>query len=381
MNKVITINLGGNAYPLEEGGYDLLSAYLDAAAMRLQANPDRDEILSDIEGAIAEKFRPLLGGHKTVVLTKEVATVLAEMGPIEADGEAGQPGQQGAPGAAGGTGCAGKETTGSPRRLYRIREGEMLAGVCNGIAAYFNVDPTLVRLAFVMLTFMWGTGVLAYFVMAIVVPEACSPEEKAAASGNPPTAQEFIRRAKAGYYEAMKNFPAPNARRAWSRLFRRDWRCFAGRWRHPGREDWTGPATVGYPHLGLWLPVFSVLIGLATVGWISVSVSLLATGTFFGRALPDNVPMWLAVLLLCLTYGMLVGPLKAARHWGYKSWGRPGVTWSLVLFLDALVWLLVVAVLAGLAIHFLPAVRDAVHGLPALAQQAGDDVRTWWNGK
>ncbi len=97
MNKVITINLGGTAYQLEEGGYDALRAYLETAAARLQRNPDRDEILSDIERAIAEKFRALLGSDKTVVETKEVAAVLAEMGPIEADsGEAADPGASGA---------------------------------------------------------------------------------------------------------------------------------------------------------------------------------------------------------------------------------------------------------------------------------------------
>src|SRR5580658_2963415 len=85
MNKVITINLGGTAYQLEEGGYDALRAYLETATARLQGNPDRDEILLDIERAIAEKFRALLGSYKTVVVTKEVAAVLAEMGPIEAD--------------------------------------------------------------------------------------------------------------------------------------------------------------------------------------------------------------------------------------------------------------------------------------------------------
>src|SRR6516225_819785 len=85
MNKVITINLGGNAYQLEEGGYDALRSYLETAAMRLQGNPDRDEILSDMELAIAEKFRALLASHKNVVETKEVATVLAEMGPVEAE--------------------------------------------------------------------------------------------------------------------------------------------------------------------------------------------------------------------------------------------------------------------------------------------------------
>jgi len=177
MNKVITINLGGNAYQLEEGGYDTLRAYLETATAQLQHNPDRDEILSDIERAIAEKFRALLASHKTVVETKEVAAVLAEMGPIEAEpGEASRPGASSAGATSGTSGqkTAGEEKAagsgGTPRRLYRIQEGAMIAGVCNGIAAHMNIDPTLVRLAFVLLTIFWGTGLLVYVVMAIVVP-------------------------------------------------------------------------------------------------------------------------------------------------------------------------------------------------------------------
>src|ERR1700728_3782840 len=86
MNKVTTINLGGNAYQLEEGGYEALRAYLETANARLQGNPDREEILSDIEQAIAEKFRALLNNFKTVIEAREVDTILAQMGPIEADG-------------------------------------------------------------------------------------------------------------------------------------------------------------------------------------------------------------------------------------------------------------------------------------------------------
>jgi hypothetical protein len=95
MNKVITINLGGNAYQLEEAGYDALRAYLEAAATQLAGNPDRDEILSDIERAIAEKFRAILASYKTVVETREVETVLKEMGPIDSDTSA-EPGSTGA---------------------------------------------------------------------------------------------------------------------------------------------------------------------------------------------------------------------------------------------------------------------------------------------
>jgi phage shock protein PspC (stress-responsive transcriptional regulator) len=382
MNKVITINLDGNAYSLEEGGYDALRAYLETAAARLQGNPDRDEILSDIERAIGEKFRGLLAGHKTVVVTKEVAAVLAEMGPIEADpGVAASPG---AGGTAGASRVAGEDraapTGGKPRRLYRIHEGAMIAGVCNGLAAYVNVDPTLVRLAFVVMTMLWGTGVLVYLVMAIVVPEAVSPEEKAAASGDPSTAQEFIRRAKEGYYEAMKGFPDRKARREWNRRFKRDMRANADQWRHNWHCYWANHFPV-HPGMGFALPLISLLHGATKILWLCALISLLATGTVFGAALPANVPVWVAALLLLITYGIVACPLKIARRVCYQGLGQANWTWSFVFLLDAVVWLAVVAAFLWLAVHYFPELREAVHGLPSLAHQAADDIRTWWNAK
>ena len=56
------------------------------------------------------------------------------------------------------------------KRLYRIEDGKKVAGVCGEIAEYFNVDPTLIRLLWVMLFFMAGTGLLAYFVAALIMP-------------------------------------------------------------------------------------------------------------------------------------------------------------------------------------------------------------------
>ena len=387
MNKVITINLGGTAYQLEEGGYDALRAYLETATARLQGNPDRDEILSDIERAIAEKFRALLGSYKTVVVTKEVAAVLAEMGPIEADpGEAADPGASGAGARAARAArtAAGEEQAagrgGTPRRLYRIHEGAMIAGVCNGIAAYVNVDPTLVRLAFVLLTLFWGTGLFVYAVMVFVVPEARSPEEKAAASGARLTAQEFIRRAKEGYYEAMKGFPDRKARREWKRRFKREMRANADQWRYNWHSYWAEHAPV-HPGMVFALPLFSVLHGAVTVLWICALISLLATGTVFGLALPANVPVWVAAVLLFIVYGILTWPLKMARRACYRGFGRPIWAWPFVFLLDAVVWLAVVAALLWLAVHYFPELREAVRSIPSLAHQALDDIRAWWKGK
>ena len=57
------------------------------------------------------------------------------------------------------------------KRLYRTREGRVVAGVCAGIAAYFGIDPTLVRLVVALFTIFGGAGVLLYLVAWIVIPE------------------------------------------------------------------------------------------------------------------------------------------------------------------------------------------------------------------
>ena len=57
------------------------------------------------------------------------------------------------------------------KRLSRTREGRVVAGVCAGIAAYFGLDPTLVRLAFAVFTIFGGAGILIYLIAWIVVPE------------------------------------------------------------------------------------------------------------------------------------------------------------------------------------------------------------------
>lgn len=57
------------------------------------------------------------------------------------------------------------------KKLYRSSEKDsMIGGVCGGLAEYFNVDPTLIRLLWVLLALVFGGGVLAYIIFWIVVP-------------------------------------------------------------------------------------------------------------------------------------------------------------------------------------------------------------------
>ena len=56
------------------------------------------------------------------------------------------------------------------KKLHKSNTQKMVAGVCGGIAEYFNIDPTLVRLGFLAFSFMFGSGLLVYIVAAIVIP-------------------------------------------------------------------------------------------------------------------------------------------------------------------------------------------------------------------
>ena len=65
----------------------------------------------------------------------------------------------------------------SGKRLYKSKTEKKISGVCGGLAKYFDVDPTLVRLAWVVLALCGGSGLLAYIIAAIIIPE--EPNEPA----------------------------------------------------------------------------------------------------------------------------------------------------------------------------------------------------------
>lgn len=393
MNKVITVNLNGNAYQLEENGYEVLRAYLDGAAAKLAGNPDREEIMSDIEQAIADKLRALLGPYKTVATTAQIEGITAEMGPVEAAPEAAGGGTRPDPETGGPDRAKEAAESGPAKRLYRLYNGAMISGVCNGMAAYFNLDPTIVRLVFIVITiFSGGTAILAYIIMAFVIPEARTEAEKNAARGATSfTAQEFIRRARAGYYEGMKGFPDREAWREWSRKFKADMRTWrqSFKWEaHRGAYAWQRhwqSYWAEHPHLetgwGMALPILTLFNAVLAVFFIVAVVSLLTSGTLAGQAPPAGMPVWLCIVLLLIAYNLIVWPLKAARHAFYYHgiFGcRPGPR-VLVSLWDSLVWLAFLGVLAWLACGHFPQLQEAVRNIPAVFHDAVDSVRHWWS--
>ena len=63
------------------------------------------------------------------------------------------------------------------KRLYKLDKGKMIDGVCGGIAEYFNIDPSLVRLGWILFSVCGGSGILAYIIAALVIPRKRDDEQ------------------------------------------------------------------------------------------------------------------------------------------------------------------------------------------------------------
>jgi len=363
MRKVTTINLNNNAYQIDEDGYDALRAYLDNAARALANNPDREEILADLEQAIADKCRLTLGAHKTVVSGAEVQRILKEMGPVTSgDGsDAGDDAGATADAAFGATATASQGAGYQPRRLYRIREGMHWAGICTGIAAYVGVEVHLVRLAVILITVFTGffPGLIIYAVLAFILPIATTSQEVAAAHGQPFNAQELIDRVK------KKHEDFRSERQAWRerRRMRRE-----ARWWAPPMAPHQGQPAPGYaarvtgsvllPILtvmsAVWFAAFAII--MYSIWWAHRHGGLGAwpPGVFHGD--PD-IPRWAAYAAVLAVYALLAIPIGAGRRAAlyYANGGRPhgwAHAWA------GMLWFAIVAVLFLIAMYQLPQLQD-----------------------
>jgi phage shock protein PspC (stress-responsive transcriptional regulator) len=350
MQKVISINLNGNAYQLDDTAYEALRAYLDRAEAVLTDNPDQAEIVADLEQAIAEKCNKVLGPHKTVVTAAEIEQVLKEMGPVESGTDkAGEVrGDQGA-----GTNDQAKSDTGAPKRLYQIREGAMISGVCNGLAAYLGIDVTIVRIIFVVLSVITkGAWIGVYFLAMFIIPYAHTSEQRAAAHGLPFNAQEVIDQAKknlAGFKVQSHDW-----KRHWRRQ-QRHWRQHVRRHKRREEQWWDGDREHGAYASQVLAGVMTPILGLYGAGLFVLLmfalVSLAKTGAVFGWMLPMGVPVWVGIVGLVVLFHVLGSPVRLSRHGPFAVWnGFLGFGFTLFAF-----WL---------AYTYVPEVRDFVRNLP-----------------
>jgi len=178
MKKTIKISLQGTVFFIDEDAYPELKQYLSDIGNRFASGEEREEILQDIETRIAEIFTERLGGKREVVTGEDVAAMIALLGRPEdiSDHQA-----EGASSSGTAPGEAGK----ARKLLYRDPDNAVLGGVCSGLGTYFNTDPVWFRMAFILLTLVYGSSLLVYLVMWLIVPEARSTVQRLEMKGEP----------------------------------------------------------------------------------------------------------------------------------------------------------------------------------------------------
>ncbi len=182
MKKNISINISGIIFHIEEDGYETLRKYLDSVNKYFASFEDNSEILSDIEGRIAEIFLSKLNDGKQVITAEDVSSLMATMGSVsdfkaaEEQEFAGEPAretqQQKAYSSSSSASTASK-------KLFRDDRRKILGGVCAGLAHYFNIDPVWPRVLFALLVLgSYGGLLLLYIILWIALPVATDLEEE-----------------------------------------------------------------------------------------------------------------------------------------------------------------------------------------------------------
>lgn len=173
MKITLSVNLGGYSFNIDEDAYSELKRYLRNLEIHFAAEESSAEILSDIESRMAELFRAKLTSYKQVITIEDVNSTISVLGAPEdiSDNE----------------GKSAKEKFSTPgyHRMYRDPDHRIIGGVCAGMAAYWNMDPWIVRLIFVIVTLLGGVGILVYLILYIVLPEAKTTAQKIEMKGEP----------------------------------------------------------------------------------------------------------------------------------------------------------------------------------------------------
>jgi phage shock protein PspC (stress-responsive transcriptional regulator) len=253
MNKTIIININGIVFHIEEDAYEILKSYMTDVKRHFSGSEDSLEITTDIENRIAEMFSEIITrDNKQVIVDQDVNTVISQMGTV-ADFEHADEEDK--------TGPNPFATYASaPRRLFRDPDDHLVAGVCAGIANYFDVNPAWVRLAFAVSCAFAGTGLLIYIILWLVIPRAVSRADRMAMKGEKQNLQGF----KKNFEEEM------NTMRQNLTNFGHEARPFVYKAR-----DFTGDF---FHHLGVFLVGFGKVLGKL----IGVFILLLCLGLSIG---------------------------------------------------------------------------------------------------
>lgn len=191
MKKTHNINLSGQVFCIDEDACQQLQSYIETLEKYYLQEEGGKEIMSDIESRIAELFHESLQkNHKEVISLSDIEHVISIMGApdviINDDQEY-------------------IDTPSTKRKLYRDADNKVFGGVAAGIATYVGISMVWVRLAFILLTFVYGITLLIYIVLWMVLPKAVTAKQKLEMKGKSINVSNLEKNIRHTYNEVKKN--------------------------------------------------------------------------------------------------------------------------------------------------------------------------------
>lgn len=180
MKKTVNVSLGGMVFCLEEDAFHRLNSYLKGLEQKFMHSSDMRDIMNDIEVRIAEHFKEKAPMPDMVISVLEVERVIGIMGnPSDFGEDRSESSTQQA------------NYTRTHRRLFRDPINSVIGGVSSGLGYYWNIDPMLIRILFVILVIFGGGGVLIYVILWIVIPQANTVAERLEMTGDTVNAENI----------------------------------------------------------------------------------------------------------------------------------------------------------------------------------------------
>jgi phage shock protein PspC (stress-responsive transcriptional regulator) len=188
MNKTVNINLGGIFFHMDEDAYQKINRYFEAVKRSLAGDSGTDEIMNDIEARIAEIFSERIQTSSHVVTLKDVDAMITVMGQPE-DYHIDNENQTNS--------SSTSNTKYRGKKLFRDMDNKILGGVCAGFGHYTGIDALWIRLALVLITISgFGSPILIYILLWVLVPKAISTAEKLAMTGEPANLSNIERKVR-----------------------------------------------------------------------------------------------------------------------------------------------------------------------------------------
>lgn len=192
MKKVVNAGIGGRSFTLDEDAYQRLNIYLDHFRQRLKttstSQSQTSEVMDDLEARIAELFLKELSSQTEVVNMAMVCRVTTQLGMPDGSSEADDFQYQD---------CYQKEDSSfssvKDKKLYRDDDNKVIGGVASGLAAYLNLDITLVRVILLALLIAGSLGFWLYIFIWIIAPVAKTAAQKCEMRGWPVNAENMAK--------------------------------------------------------------------------------------------------------------------------------------------------------------------------------------------